>query len=110
MAVGLTVVGSGCATALNVQDAALCKPYGGVTMPLTDFFGGNQSGEFSEYGAMFFWPFWIIDKPFSLFADTLTLPYTLYAQRNAASPATNQSLQPPPTPPSPKLTCANPNP
>lgn len=98
MAVGLAVVGSGCATALNVQDAALRKPYGGVTMRLTDFFGGGESGEFSDYGAMFFWPFWVLDKPLSFVGDTLSLPYTLYAQRNTQSPPTNQGLQPTPPP------------
>ncbi|MGH7170475.1 MAG: YceK/YidQ family lipoprotein [Gemmataceae bacterium] len=82
MALGWTVVGTGCATALNVQDASLRKPYGGVTMPITDFFGGGESGESAEYSSLFFWPFWLMDKPLSLFADTLTLPYTLNAQRN----------------------------
>ena len=89
MALGLTVVGSGCATALNIQDASRCKPYGGVAMPLTEFFGGGESGEASEYSALFFWPFWVLDKPLSLFADTLTLPYTLHVQQSTASPPKN---------------------
>jgi uncharacterized protein YceK len=91
MAVGLMGAGNGCATALNVQDASLRKPYGGVTMPITDFFGGCESGEFAEYASVFFWPLWLCDKPFSLLADTLTLPYTLAAQRDASSPPKEQS-------------------
>lgn len=94
MALGLTVAGAGCATALNVQDASLRKPYGGVAMPPTEFFGGNESGEAAEYAALFFWPLWLFDKPLSLFADTLTLPYTLYAQRAAQSPPKNQGPRP----------------
>jgi uncharacterized protein YceK len=99
IALGLTVGGSGCATALNIQDASLRKPYGGVTMPITEFFGGNESGEAAEYAALFFWPFWVLDKPLSLFADTLTLPYTLYAQRTPQSPPKDQGPQPTQPPP-----------
>jgi uncharacterized protein YceK len=99
MTLGLTVVGTGCATALNIQDASRCKPYGGVTMPLTEFFGGCESGEASEYSAFLFWPFWLFDKPFSLVGDTLALPYTLRAQRNTQSPPKNQSTQSPPSEP-----------
>jgi uncharacterized protein YceK len=91
MALGLSVAGTGCATALNVQDASLHKPYGGFTMPLTDFFGGGEHG---ETAALLFWPVWLIDKPFSLFADTLTLPYILYAQRDAQAPPGDQGGQP----------------
>jgi len=98
MALGLTLAGSGCATALNVQDDALRKPYGGVTMRLTDFFGGSESGPFSEYAALFFWPFWVVDKPLSFIGDTLTLPYTLHAQRNDQSPPTSQGPQSTPSP------------
>lgn len=93
MALGLMVVATGCATALNIQDAALRKPYGGVAMSITDFFGGSDSGEASEYASLFFWPFWVFDKPLSLFADTLTLPYTLYSQRNTQSSQPNHSPQ-----------------
>ena len=57
LALGLTIAGPGCATALNMQDASLRKPYGGVTMPITEFFGGGESGEASEYSALFFGPY-----------------------------------------------------
>jgi len=76
------IAGLGCATALNIQDASLSKPYGGVTMPLVEFSGG---GELSEYSALILWPFWLLDKPLSLLADTLTLPYTLWAPRDSES-------------------------
>lgn len=88
MALGLIVESMGCATALNVQDASLCKPYGGVTMPLFMFSGG---GELAESAALFLWPYWLLDKPLSLFADTLTLPYTLWAQRDTQS-STNRQI------------------
>ena len=91
MALGLTIAGSGCATALNVQDASFCKPYGGFTMPINDFFGG---GEPAEWASLLFWPIWLLDKPFSLFADTPTLPYLLVKQRDAQTPAKSQSPQP----------------
>ena len=88
MGLGLTVAGTGCATALNVQDDSLRKPYGGFVMPLTEFFGGGES---AEYASLLFWPFWLLDKPLSLVADTLTLPYTLYPQRDTQSPPKSQS-------------------
>ncbi|MHB1426384.1 MAG: YceK/YidQ family lipoprotein [Gemmataceae bacterium] len=91
MALGLTVAGTGCATALNLQEASQRKPYGGFTMPMTDFFGGGDS---AEYAAFLFWPFWLLDKPLSLFADTLTLPYTLSVQHDAQTPPKSQN--PPP--------------
>lgn len=95
MAVGLTVAAMGCATALNLQDATLRKPYGGATMPITEFFGGSESGVSAEYGALFFWPFWLLDKPLSFLGDTLSLPYTLYVQRNAQTPPKEQNPQSP---------------
>ena len=79
MALGSIAACMGCATALNIQDASQHKPYGGVTMPLTEFSGG---GALAEYSAFFLWPYWLIDKPLSLVADTLTLPYTLKAQQD----------------------------
>lgn len=91
MALGLTIAGNGCATALNVQDASFCKPYGGFTMPMNDFFGG---GEPADYASLLFWPIWLLDKPFSLFADTLTLPYILAKQQDAQSSTKSQSPQP----------------
>ena len=63
LASGLTVASLGCATALNMQDATLRKPYGGVTMPILDFFGNTES---SEAAALLFWPVWLIDKPLEL--------------------------------------------
>jgi len=84
MAAGLMVTSMGCATALNVQDASLRKPYGGVTMPLVVFSG---NGEMAESAEIFLWPFWLLDKPLSLFADTLTLPYISWAQRDTQSSA-----------------------
>jgi uncharacterized protein YceK len=80
--VALTVLVGGCATAINMQDAALRKPYGGFTMPLDDFFGGSEAG---DYVLVRFWPIWLLDKPFSLFGDTLTLPYILWLQRDSSS-------------------------
>ena len=99
-AMGLACIaaGIGCATALNVQDASLRKPYGGVTMPITEFFGGSDSGEFAEYAAIMFWPWWLVDKPFSLVADTLTLPYLLAERRNNVSPPSRDNLQSTQTP------------
>jgi uncharacterized protein YceK len=79
MTLGLTFAGLGCATALNIQDATLCKPYGGVTMPITQFFGNNEA---SEAASVLFWPWWLFDKPLSLVGDTLTLPYILYVRRD----------------------------
>jgi uncharacterized protein YceK len=74
----LAVSLGGCATSINMQDAAMQKPYGGFTMPLEDFFGGNEAG---DYVTMRFFPIWLLDKPLSLFGDTITLPYTLWLQR-----------------------------
>lgn len=83
LALGL-MTGLGCATALNVQNDSLRKPYGGVTMPLFEFCGGNQS---TEHGALVLFPFWLLDKPLSLLADTLTLPYTLWPRQDSPPPA-----------------------
>jgi uncharacterized protein YceK len=88
----LSIAGTGCATALNMQDDSMRKPYGGVTMPVAEFFGGGES---AEYSSLLFWPIWLFDKPLSLFADTLTLPFTLSAQRDSQSPAKNQTPAPP---------------
>jgi len=74
----LTAGFSGCATAINMQNATMQKPYGGFTMPLDDFFGGTEAG---DYVAVRFCPIWLLDKPLSLFGDTITLPYTLWVQR-----------------------------
>jgi uncharacterized protein YceK len=74
---------AGCATAINIQDATLQKPYGGVTMSPADFFGG---GQISESVAVLYWPLWLVDKPLSLVGDTLTLPYTLWVRRAAWLP------------------------
>jgi hypothetical protein len=89
----LAIPSGGCATAINTQDAALCKPFGGVTMPLTDFFGGSMS----DAVALLFWPIWLVDKPLSLVGDTLTLPYTLWVQRDAGSDSTGQGADHEPT-------------
>ena len=78
--VALTVSLGGCATAINMQNVTMRKPYGGFTMPLDDFFGGNEAG---DYVLLRFWPLWLLDKPFSLFGDTVTLPYTLWLQRES---------------------------
>lgn len=94
MVLGLTVASMGCAATLNVQDASRCKPYGGVAMPLTEFFGGDESGEAAEFGAFLFWPFWLLDKPLSFVVDTLTLPYTLYVQRDTLFPARKPRAKP----------------
>ena len=81
----------GCATALNMQDATMHKPYGGFTMPLDEFCGGGVGG---EYTAIICWPIWLADKPLSLFADTITLPYLLWLQRDARQPPNEQSAAP----------------
>jgi uncharacterized protein YceK len=78
LAAVLLASAGGCATAINMQQADMRKPYGGVTMPLDDFFGGGEAG---DYVLVRFWPIWLLDKPLSLAADTLTLPYTLWVQR-----------------------------
>jgi uncharacterized protein YceK len=78
--VALAASVGGCATAINMQDAAMRKPYGGFTMSPDDFFGGSEAG---EYVVVRFWPMWLLDKPLSLVADTVTLPYTLWVQRDA---------------------------
>jgi hypothetical protein len=96
LAFGLTIASLGCATALNMQDEKLRKPYGGFTMPIVDFFGNTES---SEAAALLFWPVWLIDKPLSLFGDTLTLPYVLYVRRDTQTPVQirrPQSTQPAP--------------
>jgi hypothetical protein len=90
LASGLTVASLGCATALNIQDATMQKPFGGVTMPILDFFGNTES---SESAALLFWPVWLIDKPLSLFGDTLSLPYILYVRRDAPLPMQKQNPQ-----------------
>jgi uncharacterized protein YceK len=84
LVLGLAVVDMGCATALNVQDASMRKPYGGVTMSLLVFSG---DGEMAESAALFLWPFWLLDKPLSFFADTLTLPYIFWARQDSPSSA-----------------------
>lgn len=90
LAFGSTLANLGCATALNIQDATLQKPYGGVTMPIVEFFGNTESADAASF---LFWPVWVLDKPFSLFADTLTLPYIFYLRNNNQSPTKNQILQ-----------------
>jgi hypothetical protein len=87
----ILAITSGCATAINTQNAALCKPFGGVTMSLTDFFGG---GSMSDPVSLLFWPIWLVDKPLSLVGDTITLPYTLWVQWDAGSGRTEQSADP----------------
>lgn len=82
MALGMMIACAGCASALNLQNDSLRKPYGGVTMSLFDFSGG---GEAAEYAGLFLSPYWLIDKPLSFLADTLTLPYTLWAKQNPPS-------------------------
>ena len=89
MAHGLMVASMGCATAMNMQDDSLRKPYGGVTMPLFEFTGGDLA----EYRALILWPYWVLDKPLSLFADTLTLPFILWSQRDAQSATYRQITQ-----------------
>jgi uncharacterized protein YceK len=79
----LSLAGGGCASVLNLQDETLRKPYGGFTMPIAEFFGG---GDFGEISGIFFWPVWLLDKPLSLCADTIMLPYTLWLQRETATP------------------------
>jgi hypothetical protein len=91
MALALAIAGDGCATVLNVQDAAMRKPYGGFTMPLNDFCGGEPGG---EYAALVCWPLWLADKPLSLFGDTIALPYLLWLQRDARPPPNGQSAEP----------------
>jgi hypothetical protein len=90
LVLGLVGGNVGCATALNVQDASLRKPYGGVSMSLFQFSGG---GELADSAALFLWPIWLLDKPLSLFADTLTLPYTLRGQRDVDPPANSYPPQ-----------------
>src|SRR5262245_5019746 len=87
---GLMVAGVGCATAMNMEDNSQRKPYGGVTMPLFEFTG---DGDLAEYRALLLWPYWVLDKPLSLFADTLTLPYILWSQRDAQSSTNRQFPQ-----------------
>ena len=87
----LPVAGNGCATALNMQDETLRKPYGGFSMPISEFFGG---GDFGELGGVLFWPLWLVDKPLSLFADTVTLPYTLWVQHDRSLPQAPPSAPP----------------
>jgi uncharacterized protein YceK len=87
----MAIAGGGCATAINTQDAAMRKPFGGVTMPLADFFGGDQT---SDNVSLLFWPIWLVDKPFSLVGDMLTLPYTLWVQWDTGLPRTGQSTDP----------------
>jgi len=91
LAVSLTLLIGGCATAINVQDATLQKPYGGFTMPVTDFFGGGAT---SDTVAVKFWPLWLVDKPLSFVGDTLTLPYTLWVQRNTWLPGSRPNAPP----------------
>lgn len=89
LALGLMATSAGCASALSLQNAELRKPYGGVTMSLFDFSGGGES---TDYSQLFLSPYWLLDKPFSFVADTLALPYTLWAKRN---PPSSPSTYPP---------------
>ncbi len=97
-ALGMAIAVSGCATALNVQDNDLRKPYGGFTMPVEDFFGGGPGG---ERGAILFWPLWLLDKPLSLVGDTLTLPLTLCGRQDTWVLQKGQNAGMPPAPPPP---------
>ena len=95
----IATLAGGCATALNLQEESQRKPYGGFTMSVADFFGG---GDYGEASSILYWPMWLLDKPFSLFADTVTLPYTLWTLTNPPgsspkeqiAPANNRSVQP----------------
>lgn len=81
----------GCATALNLQDESLRKPYGGFTMSVADFFGG---GDFGEASSILYWPMWLIDKPFSLLGDTVALPYTLWTLNHSSGSAQTKPIPP----------------
>lgn len=75
IALTLTVTSvGGCATAKNVQRVQP-EPFGGTTMKCHDFYGGGQNGGFAAAG---FWPLWLLDKPFSVVGDCVTLPYVLW--------------------------------
>ncbi len=91
LAAVLVVSVSGCATAINMQQAAMRKPYGGVNMCLDDFFGGSEAG---DCVLQRYWPIWLLDKPFSLFGDTVTLPYTLWVQRESWLPGKGLAATP----------------
>lgn len=78
LAAALVLSIGGCATAINLQDTRQQKPYGGFLMPLDDFFGGEEAGDYVSFR---FWPIWLVDKPLSLFGDTISLPYVLWLQR-----------------------------
>jgi uncharacterized protein YceK len=91
LAAALVISAGGCATAINLQEATKQKPYGGFTMPLDDFFGGAEAG---DYVLLRFWPLWLLDKPLCLFGDTVTLPYTLWLQRAAWLPSTSPTAAP----------------
>jgi uncharacterized protein YceK len=82
---------AGCATVKNVESAE-AKPYGGLTMPCFEFFGGGQNGGFAAAGG---WPIWLLDKPFTLVGDTVTLPYTLWVTRDAWLPRREPDGAPP---------------
>ena len=95
IALALTVPGAGgCATAKNIGGADP-KPFGGVTMSATDYFGGNGGGKHGGWAASFFWPLWLLDKPFSFAADVATLPYVIdFANRRPQRRPGDNGLSP----------------
>lgn len=94
--IGAAMIAGGCATALNLQDETSRRNYGGVLMAPGEFFGGGDAGDLS---AIMFWPLWLLDKPLSLFGDTVALPYTLWVSRDPSPPAKGPSADRPPLSP-----------
>ena len=66
---------SGCGTVQNLSHPGITQPDGGTCMKCYDWCGGQNGG----FAAAALWPFWLIDKPFCLVADTITLPDVLCA-------------------------------
>lgn len=60
----------GCGTVMNLERGEP-KVFGGTRMGSSDFSGGHQ------FGGLIGGPVCIVDKPFSLVGDLVTLPYVL---------------------------------
>jgi uncharacterized protein YceK len=84
---------SGCGTLFNLgQDA---QPYGGVVLETQIIASGVPQGLYPfipDFDVPQLWPLAVVDMPFSLVGDTLTLPITLAIamQKQYADPLQNR--------------------
>jgi len=70
---------TGCGTVQHLSNSPdRVRPYGGTRMCCHEWFGSSK-GQYAAMAGLYFWPFYLVDKPLCVVADTLTLPYTLRA-------------------------------